>query len=105
MNFQQYKKAGLSKKFSLKWQVFHYHLFIILSQARRSVTPMTPEHIRQLGMPWVRQEQGPVLHFLVTEMQMKRISPVCNRIANQLHCFTHEAHKNVILPFDIRNEV
>ena len=64
-----------------------------------------PEHIRQLGMPWVRQELGPVLHFLVTEMQMKRISPVCNRIANQLHCFTHVAHKNVILPFDIRNEV
>ena len=66
---------------------------------------MTPEHIRQSGMPWVRQEQGPVLHFLVTEMQMKRISSVCNRIVNQLHCVTNLAHKNVPLPSDIQNEV
>ena len=66
---------------------------------------MTPEHIRQLGMPWVRQEQGPLLHFLVTEMQMNRINSVSNRIANQLHSVTNLTHKNVPLSFDIQNEV
>ncbi len=54
---------------------------------------------RSKSVNWVcfgyAKNRGPMLHFLVTEMQMRRISLVCNRIANQESTVTNVTHKNI----------